>query len=48
LIVYGLNYYAGVSVLFEINFVYSSSKRIIFIEKPEEFILNNLPAEFEL
>jgi len=42
------NGYVGASALLEIGFANALSKRIIFIEKPEEFILNNLPAEFEL
>jgi len=48
LIVCDPNGYVGASALLEIGFANALGKRIIFIEKPEEFILNNLPAEFEL
>jgi len=37
--------YVGASALLEIGFAHSLGKRIIFTEKPEEFILNNLPFE---
>lgn len=40
--------YVGASALLEIGFAQSLGKRIIFTEKPQEFILNNLPAEFGL
>jgi hypothetical protein len=36
------------SALLEIGFAHSLGKRIIFTEKPEEFILNNLPFEVGL
>jgi len=37
--------YVGASALIEIGFAQSLGKRIIFTEKPEEFMLNTLPAE---
>lgn len=37
--------YVGASALIEIGFANSLGKRIIFVEKPEEFMLNTLPAE---
>jgi len=37
--------YVDASALLEIGFAHSLGKRIIFTEKPEEFILNNLPFE---
>jgi len=40
--------YVGASALLEIGFANAIGKRIIFMEKPEEFILNNLPAEVGL
>ena len=40
--------YVGASALIEIGFANSLSKRIIFVEKPEEFMLNTLPAEIGL
>lgn len=40
--------YIGASALIEIGFANSLGKRIIFMEKPEEFILNTLPAEVGL
>ncbi|MCX7928543.1 MAG: hypothetical protein N2558_02560 [Patescibacteria group bacterium] len=40
--------YVGASALLEIGFAQALGKRIIFVEKPQEFILNNLPAEFGL
>lgn len=40
--------YVGASALLEIGFAQSLSKRIIFTEKPQEFILNNLPHEVGL
>ncbi|HOS87932.1 MAG TPA: hypothetical protein PL093_00130 [Candidatus Pacearchaeota archaeon] len=40
--------YVGASALIEIGFAHSLGKRIIFVEKPEEFMLNTLPAEIGL
>ncbi len=40
--------YVGASVLLEIGFAQALGKRIVFVERPQEFILNNLPAEFGL
>lgn len=40
--------YVGASALIEIGFANSLGKRIIFMEKPEEFMLNTLPAEVGL
>lgn len=40
--------YVGTSALLEIGFANAIGKRIIFIEKPEEFMLNTLPAEIGL
>ncbi len=40
--------YVGASALLEIGYAHSLGKRIIFIEKPQEFILNNLPFEIGL
>lgn len=40
--------YVGASALLEIGFAQALGKRIIFVERPQEFILNNLPAEFGL
>lgn len=40
--------YVGASALLEIGFANALGKRIIFVEKPEEFILNTLPAEIGL
>lgn len=37
--------YVGASALIEIGFAHSLGKRTIFTEKPEEFMLNTLPAE---
>jgi hypothetical protein len=48
LIVCDPNGYVGASALLEIGFTHSLGKRIIFTEKPEEFILNNLPFEVGL
>jgi len=48
LIVCDLNGYVSASALLEIGFAHSLGKRIIFAEKPEEFILNNLPFEVGL
>ncbi len=40
--------YVGGSALLEIGFANAIGKRIVFIEKPEEFMLNTLPAEVGL
>jgi exopolyphosphatase/pppGpp-phosphohydrolase len=48
LIVCDPNGYVGAYALLEIGFAHSLGKRIIFTEKPEEFILNNLPFEIGL
>lgn len=40
--------YVGASALLEIGYAQSIGKRIIFTEKPEEFMLNTLPAEVGL
>jgi len=40
--------YVGASALIEVGFAQSLGKRIIFTEKPEEFMLNTLPAEVGL
>jgi len=48
LIVCDINGYVGASAMLEIGYAYSLGKRIIFIEKPSEFILNKLPAEVGL
>ncbi|MGF7228646.1 MAG: hypothetical protein ACQR33_01545 [Candidatus Saccharibacteria bacterium] len=40
--------YVGASALLEIGYAQSLGKRIIFTEKPEEFMLNTLPAEIGL
>lgn len=40
--------YVGVSALVEIGYAQSIGKRTIFTEKPKEFILQTLPAEFGL
>lgn len=40
--------YVGASALLEIGFTNAVGKRIIFVEKPEEFMLNALPAEVGL
>lgn len=37
--------YVGASALIEIGYAYALGKRIIFTEKPEEFMLNTLPME---
>lgn len=37
--------YVGASALVEIGFAHAIGKRIIFTEKPEEFMLNTLPHE---
>lgn len=38
--------YVGASALIEIGYAQAIGKRIIFTEKPEEFMLQTLPAEF--
>jgi exopolyphosphatase/pppGpp-phosphohydrolase len=48
LIVCNPNGYVGASAMIEIGFAHSQGKRIIFVEKPEEFMLNTLPAEVGL
>lgn len=48
LIVCDPNGYVGASALLEIGYAHSLGKRIIFTEKPEEFILNQLPHEVGL
>lgn len=48
LIVCDPNGYVGTSALLEIGFANAIGKRIIFAEKPEEFMLNTLPAEIGL
>ncbi|NLE07208.1 MAG: hypothetical protein GX627_01165, partial [Parcubacteria group bacterium] len=40
--------YVGASSLIEIGFANALGKRVIFVEKPEEFMLNTLPAEIGL
>lgn len=40
--------YVGASALIEIGYAQALGKRIIFVEKPEEFMLNTLPAEIGL
>ncbi len=40
--------YVGASALIEIGYANSLGKRVIFTEKPEEFMLGTLPAELEL
>jgi hypothetical protein len=40
--------YVGALALLEIGFANAIGKRIVFTEKPEEFILNALPAEVGL
>lgn len=40
--------YVGASELLEIGFANAISKRVVFVEKPEEFMLNTLPAEVGL
>ncbi len=48
LIICNPNGYVGSSTMFEIGYAHSLNKRIIFTEKPKEFILNNLPFEVGL
>lgn len=38
--------YVGASALIEIGYAQALGKKIVFAEKPEEFMLNTLPAEF--
>lgn len=40
--------YVGASALIEIGYAHCLGKRIIFTEKPEEFMLNTLPCEINL
>ncbi len=40
--------YVGASALIEIGYAQALGKRIIFVEKPGEFMLNTLPAEIGL
>jgi hypothetical protein len=40
--------YVGASAMIEIGYAHSLGKRVIFIEKPQEFMLNTLPAEIGL
>ncbi len=40
--------YVGASALIEIGYAQALGKRIIFVEKPEEFMLNALPSEISL
>lgn len=40
--------YVGASALIEIGYAQALDKRIIFVEKPEEFMINTLPAEIGL
>ncbi|HKC04702.1 MAG TPA: hypothetical protein VKC54_02430 [Patescibacteria group bacterium] len=40
--------YVGASALIEIGYAQSLGKRIIFVEKPEEFMLQTLPSEIGL
>lgn len=40
--------YVGASAMIEIGYAQSLGKRVIFIEKPQEFMLNTLPAEIGL
>lgn len=48
LIVCSAGGYVGASALIEIGYAQAIGKRIIFTEKPEEFMLQTLPAEFGL
>lgn len=48
LIVCSLGGYVGASALIEIGYAQALGKRIIFTEKPQEFILQTLPAEIGL
>ena len=40
--------YVGASALIEIGYANALGKRIIFTEKPQEFMLNTLPHEIGL
>lgn len=40
--------HVGASALIEIGFANAAGKRVIFTEKPEEFMLNTSPAEVGL
>jgi len=40
--------YVGPSALIEVGYAHALGKRVIFTEKPEEFILNTLPSEIGL
>lgn len=40
--------YVGASALIEIGYAQALGKKIVFVEKPEEFLLNILPAEIGL
>ena len=40
--------YVGASALMEIGFAHAHGKKIIFLEKPEEFLLNKMPAKIGL
>lgn len=40
--------YVGASALIEIGFANAIGKKVVFVEKPEEFMLNTLPAEIGL
>lgn len=40
--------YVGASALIEIGYAHALGKRVIFTEKPQEFMLNTLPAEVGL
>lgn len=48
LIVCSVGGYVGVSAMIEIGYAQAIGKRIIFTEKPEELMLQTLPAEFGL
>lgn len=48
LVVCAVNGYVGASSLIEIGYAQALGKRIIFTEKPEEFMLQTLPAEVGL
>lgn len=48
LIVCNPNGYVGASSMIEIGYAQSLGKRIIYVQKPEEFMLNTLPAEIGL
>jgi hypothetical protein len=48
LVVCAMDGYVGASTLIEIGYAHARGKRIIFTEKPEEFMLLTLPAEIGL